>query len=241
MFDPFDDFATAGYLRNKFAEKDPEIVSVMEHEMFRAGLDAALALISRRRQISYQDFLQIHSILFGEFYPWAGQDRRTTTPRLAVSKAEVMFADPRHCHLAVEQGLRLGQRPDKMRAHFGEVMGLFAFGHPFLDGNGRTMLVVHAELCDRAGFAIAWERTDKADYLRALSAEIESPGKGILEEYLAPFVTAPLGRDRWSVAIGDLRGLDGTMAQDTIEGDVGDPQVSQKYRAFDLRRGYVAR
>lgn len=36
MFDPFKDFETAGYLRNRFAEKDPQIVQEMEHQMFRA-------------------------------------------------------------------------------------------------------------------------------------------------------------------------------------------------------------
>ena len=34
MFDPFKDFETAGYLRNKFAERDLEIVQELEHQMF---------------------------------------------------------------------------------------------------------------------------------------------------------------------------------------------------------------
>jgi fido (protein-threonine AMPylation protein) len=41
-----------------------------------------------------------------------------------------------------------------LRNRYGEkepskVMGLFAYGHPFLDGNGRTMLIIHSELCRR--------------------------------------------------------------------------------------------
>jgi fido (protein-threonine AMPylation protein) len=40
-FDPFKDFETSGYLRNKFAEKDPQIVQELEHQMFRASLDEA--------------------------------------------------------------------------------------------------------------------------------------------------------------------------------------------------------
>ena len=43
MFDPFKDFETAGYLRNKFAEKDPQIIQEMEHQMFRPGLGETIA------------------------------------------------------------------------------------------------------------------------------------------------------------------------------------------------------
>jgi len=38
VFDPFKDFETSGYLRNKFAEKDPQIVQELEHQMFRVSL-----------------------------------------------------------------------------------------------------------------------------------------------------------------------------------------------------------
>lgn len=51
---------------------------------------------------------------------------------------------------------------------------------------------MHSELCRRAGFSIDWPRTKKADYLAALTKEIESPGKDILDAYLKPFVGAAL-------------------------------------------------
>ncbi|WP_084136082.1 Fic family protein [Pollutimonas bauzanensis] len=41
-------------------------------------------------------------------------------------------------------------------------MGMFAYGHPFLDGNGRTMLVVRSELCFRANMSVDWTQTQKA-------------------------------------------------------------------------------
>ena len=34
MFDPFNDFASAGYLRNRYLEKDARIVKEIEHEIF---------------------------------------------------------------------------------------------------------------------------------------------------------------------------------------------------------------
>lgn len=238
MFDPFKDFETAGYLRNRFAEKDLQTVREMEHELFRASLDEAVAYLATKNTISYADFLQVHKILFFAFYPWAGQDRTITAQEIAVKKGEILFCHPGDARRAVEQGLRLGQVSKTMRSKPGEVMGLFAYGHPFLDGNGRTMLVVHAELCHRAGFSISWERTEKNTYLNALSQEIENPGKGVLDAYLAQFVAAPVDRKNWGTAIHSLRGLDGLSTEDRIEGDLGDSLVVEKYKEFEARRGY---
>src|SRR3954468_7897067 len=58
-------------------------------------------------------------------------------------------------------------------------MGYLAYGHPFLDGNGRTIMVIHAELARRAGFGIDWSATDKDRYLAALTQEIDTPGQGV--------------------------------------------------------------
>lgn len=237
MFDPFKDFEQAGYLRNKFQEKDPEIVRHLEHTMFRAGLDDALVFLERLEEIRYQDFLEVHKILFQEFYPWAGQDRQITAPNCSVSKAGTMFCHPRDARRGVEEGLRIGQNIESMRNKPGEVMGYFAYGHPFLDGNGRTMLLIHSELCHRAGFCVEWSRTNKNDYLRALSEEIESPSRGILDDYLRDFIAISQGRDLWNSSIHDIRGLNGEdHIPNTVDGDYTDARVAQEYRAFDMKR-----
>ena len=59
-------------------------------------------------------------------------------------------------------------------------MGYLAYGHPFLDGNGRTIMVIHTELAQRAGISIEWAATSKTEYLTALTQEIETPGRDIL-------------------------------------------------------------
>lgn len=237
MFDPFKDYDQAGYLRNRYGEKDPEIVRELEHALFRAGLDDALGYLAKRRTLAYADFLEVHRILFAAFYPWARQDRAVTTPNIAVSKADTVFSHPLDARRAVEEGLRIGQDKAALRQRPGEVMGWFAYGHPFLDGNGRTMLIIHSELCHRAGFCIEWHRTQKAGYLVALSAEIASPGKGILDAYLLPFVGTAWERHLWGGAIGDIRGLDGRSIEDTVDGEYSDVRVAQKYQAFELQRG----
>ena len=155
-FDPFGDFETRGYLRNAAQEKNAAIVRRLEHSSFTTGIDAAFAELAKKRPITYADVLNIHKILFGAFYPWAGQDRAAIAPDIAVSRGGVLFAHPQYIRNAIDHGLRLGNDPAAMRARPGEVMGYFAYGHPFLDGNGRTIMVIHAALAQRAQFSVDW-------------------------------------------------------------------------------------
>lgn len=241
MFDPFKDFETAGYLRNFEREKDLDIVKVAEHELFRANLPDAVAYLGRVKNLRYAHFLHVHRLLFQGFYPWAGQDRAITTPESAIHKGQTLFAHPLDAQRAVNEGLRLGQDASKMRMRPGEVMGLFAYGHPFLDGNGRTMLLVHAQLCQRAGFSILWQNTRKNDYLLALTGEIASPGKGILDRYLLEFIGPAQTTESWVSTVATLQGLGGTRAQDEIAGSVDDPVVLAQYQQFERQRSYQIR
>lgn len=240
-FDPFRDFATAGYLRNTKREKNLRIVKILEHQLFRTQLPQALEYLSRRRRIEYRDFLEVHRILFDALYPWAGQDRAQTLPDRAVTRGTLYFCDPDMCERAVSEGLRLGQDLRVMAERPGHVMGFFAYGHPFLDGNGRTMLLVHAELCMRAGISIDWTRTTKAEYLRALTAEIEDPNAGHLDNYLQPYVARAVTREWWLRSAADLPGLDGMIPSADSAHSYADPHIREQYRQFEKRRGYDLR
>lgn len=240
MFDPFKDFESAGYLRNAFQVKDAQQVKRIEHNLFLANLPDALAFLSSCNQITYADFAEVHRLLFSAFYPWAGTDRSATAPSIAVSKAGTLFAHPNDAQRAVTEGLRLGQIADKMRQCPGLVMGLFAYGHPFLDGNGRTMLVVHAELAFRAGFSINWTKTAKHDYLAALSEEIKRPAQGILDGYLLQFKEKRVEPDTWGKEMLSIKGLNGLNTDNQVDGDFSNPFVAEKYKAFDHDRGYQA-
>ena len=192
-FDPFEDFDTRGYLRNTKGLKDPEAVKLFEHAVFRLNVEDALAALqTTAHPLGYQDVTDTHKRLFGDVYPWAGQDREALAPLLAVGKGGRydLFAHPRDARRAVEHALRMASDPVQMRARPGEILGLLCHGHPLLDGNGRTLMTVHAELCRRAGIRIAWEDMAKADYLTALTRELEQPGRG-LDAFLAPHVRRP--------------------------------------------------
>jgi len=69
VFDPFEDFDTAGHLRNVERIKDLELVKVQEHVFFEANLEEALTFLRKiKGPIAYKHFLSVHQILFGDFY-----------------------------------------------------------------------------------------------------------------------------------------------------------------------------
>ena len=146
----------------------------------------------------------------------------------------VLFAHPEDIRKAIDYALQKGQDKAFMRRKPGEVMGYLAHGHPFLDGNGRTIMLVHAELARRAGFGIDWASTGKDDYLTALTAELEDPSKGKLDQYLKPFI-----RDDATGSVADAikaaPGLDGSNA-DAVAGRTDDPALEAQYKAQELRR-----
>lgn len=188
-FDPFGDHATRGYLRNVAGEPDTERVKRLEHRSFSANVLTALETLQSVPQLRYEHVLQTHRTLFGAVYPWAGQDRGQLAPDLAIGKAGRydLFAHPGDVRRAVEYGLDMGRNPAAMRSRPGEVLGTLAYGHPFLEGNGRSIMTLHADMARRAGFHIDWPSISKAEFLPVLTEELRKPG-GPLDRLLAPHI-----------------------------------------------------
>jgi cell filamentation protein len=238
-FDPFGDFATEGYLRNFEKEKDLAIVKRAENASFTTGLDEAFASLAKTTTLSYDDVLTTHGILFDAIYPWAGQDRTQTAPKLTIRKGPVIFANAPEIRAAVGFALRKGQDKDYMKTKPGEIMGYLAYGHPFLDGNGRTIMTIHSVLAQRAGFSIDWSATKKESYLDALTKEIENPPKGHLDAYLKPFMRDPIAYEQLATAIVQAPGLDGSVQDaelNEVLGTAEEPAVKAQYEAMLVRR-----
>jgi cell filamentation protein len=234
-FDPFGDFQTRGYLRNLVSEKDPDIVRRLEHYSFTTGIDDAFQQLAWIKNLSYEDVLGTHKILFEAVYPWAGQDRLQTAPGLAISRGTVLFARPEAIRRAVDYALRKGQDKEFMALRPGEIMGYLAYGHPFLDGNGRTIMVVHSVLAQRSGFSIDWAATSKTDYLAALTSELDDPGKGLLDDYLKPFVKSAVAPNLLAAGVAAAPGLDGN-ADNTVLGKTSEPALQARYEQQELKR-----
>jgi cell filamentation protein len=238
-FDPFGDFATEGYLRNFEKEKDLAIVKRAENASFTTGLDEAFAHLAESKVLTYGDVLKTHGILFGAVYPWAGRDRSQTAPKLTIKKGAVIFANAPEIRAAVEFALRKGQDNAYMQVKPGEIMGYLAYGHPFLDGNGRTIMTVHSVLAQRAGFSIDWSATNKDAYLDALAREIENPPKGHLDAYLKPFMGDPIAYEQLATAIVQAPGLDGSVQNaefNEVLGTTEEPTVKAQYEAMLVKR-----
>ncbi|ORM65405.1 cell filamentation protein Fic [Pantoea rodasii] len=238
IFDPFGDFETAGYLQNVLSLKDPDEVKASEHLSFELSLEEALQFLSKEKQLNYSSVLKVHEILFTGFYHWAGKDRNKLVPHLSIFKGAredkhfTVFEYPYLIQPAVEYALKLASNMVKFREKPGEVMGQLAFAHPFLDGNGRTILLFFMELSFRAGFSIDWSKTMKDDYLRALSVEIRDPGKGHLDRYLKPYIIEIHSRDEWPLIIGSIKGLDGLDKEQMNYSEIDDPQVRKHYKSY---------
>jgi cell filamentation protein len=106
----------------------------------------------------------------------------------------------------------------------GEIMGYVAFGHPFLDGNGRTILTTHVVLCDRASISVE----------AALTLESNHPGDGYLDEYLRPLIGSGLGRPRFAshIARTPAIGANPEAPPGAVEalGTFSEPAVQERYR-----------
>jgi cell filamentation protein len=238
-FDPFGDFETRGYLRNVARQKDRDIVRRMEHSAFTTALDGAFVHLSKRKALTYTDVLTTHKMLFDAVYPWAGEDRLKHAPDKAITKGDgnqkVRFADPPDIQRSIDYALKLGQDKAFMASHPGTAMGYLAFGHPFLDGNGRTIMVVHCILAQRAGISIDWASTDKTAYLTALTRELNEPDKGHLDAYLKPFVGKALSESALPASIASAPGLDG-QGEDRVLGKTDDAMIEAEYEAEKLKR-----
>lgn len=100
------------------------------------------------------------------------------------------------------------------------------------------MLLVHAELCFRAGMSIDWIRTQKEPYLQALTREIEAPSGAHLDGYLHPFIAPAVPRDHWLASVTVMPGLDGVNVQADAAADYADLDVASGYAQFERERGY---
>ena len=180
-FDPFGDRETRGYLRNRLATNDTALITRLETHAFAANVLPALDALAASRSVGYDQVLDTHRRLFSSVYPWAGQDRATLAPDIAIAKGGMsdLFAHPADVRRAAEYGLAMGLDAAKMRVNPGEVFGALAYAHPFLEGNGRTIMTVHADLARRAGFHIDWAPISKTEFLTALTAELRAPGSAL--------------------------------------------------------------
>lgn len=97
-----------------------------------------------------------------------------------------MFALPSQIRRAadyafVESTTHVANRP-------GYILGLLAHAHPFLEGNGRTIFLVHHEMLARTNRHLAWDEIPRDAFIGALTEELLQPASGAMDQFLGQFV-----------------------------------------------------
>lgn len=223
-FDPFKDFETRGYLRNHAAAKNPDVVRRLEHNAFSGNILKALKALQDAPEINLEHVQETHKLLFEDVYPWAGEDRSQNASDLNITKGAADFQLAPYVPQGVEHALNNARNYDTFKADPGKIIGELAYAHPFLEGNGRAITAVVSDLTRRAGFHIAWQETNKQEYLQALTLELDEPNKKHLTNYLKPFIReGGLGIDQQAVSLSTLPGL--SAPDNNIEGIQNKPPV----------------
>ncbi len=150
-------------LENKLGINDPvELLRQEEKiskkralEMFENG---ALFHMERGKFSSLQE---IHRLLFGDIYPFAGEIRTVN-----IAKGNFRFAPVMYLKAALEHIDAMPQ------SNFDEIVEKYVemnVAHPFREGNGRsTRIWLDLMLKKEIGMVVDWSRVDKEDYLLAM-------------------------------------------------------------------------
>jgi hypothetical protein len=78
-FDPFDDLASRGCLRNNAGLHDPTAGKEYEHRAFLAKLDQAYQSLAQIQRLTYRDVLATHKTLFEAVTPFSGSGHGAIT------------------------------------------------------------------------------------------------------------------------------------------------------------------
>lgn len=110
---------------------------------------------------TYAGLQEIHSFLFNEIYPFAGETRK-----LNIAKGNFRFASALYLEEALE---RISAMPMDT---FEEIIAKYVemnIAHPFLEGNGRsTRIWLDAMLKAKLGKVVDWQQIDRDDYMAAM-------------------------------------------------------------------------
>ena len=108
---------------------------------------------------------QIHSLLFGGLYDFAGQIRSKN-----ISKGGFQFAN---CQFFGDILPKIEAMPEGTEAEIIEKYVEMNIAHPFMEGNGRAMRIwLDMLLKRRLQKCVDWRLVDKQDYLRAMERSV---------------------------------------------------------------------
>ena len=169
----FDARLMQGTLRNRFGERDDDVLSTLEHA---AVVDRQQELMSGEVQLPHTfdaNHLQsIHQHLFQDVYDWAGEYR--TVPIFKGTPVGFADVDSGQVDRYLDDVHRLVEAApwDRLsREDFGErAAEVFAYlnqAHPFREGNGRTSKVFMEHVAELSSFTLDYDRVSPQQWNEA--------------------------------------------------------------------------
>lgn len=165
-------------LRNTLDIRDPVLLDRVEHKQTALGEEAIKSgEVAVGGKTSAQRLSSIHSTLFGEVYPWAGEYRTVN-----MQKGSHGFGDHNSMGMYMRQldgainrfdwdSASFNEKVDKL----GELHTDLNFAHPFREGNGRTSRLFMADLAGKHGVELNFDEVDKPTWNEASAATYLDP------------------------------------------------------------------
>lgn len=192
-------------LKNHFNVKDPIALQELESAHYYIQLNKPFP----PGNFDYAHLKAVHKHLFGQVYPWAGQERTVD-----ISKGNSYFGHTQFLSKALDkifnclrtdqylQGLNKSDFCIKLAHYFNEINA----AHPFREGNGRTLRLFCEHLSLNAGYELQWPNADDIEYLNASIAGFQAgdaPMIQLLEKLVLPIKQA-ISSDHQRTSYTDL-------------------------------------
>jgi len=189
-----DPYSQDGVLKNKFGEKDPKKLEILEKmSTIRGWIKLQNELIATPNlKLDAALIKKIHKNLFEDVYDWAGQYRTVN-----IVKGKTMFANALYVPAALEdlvtklnrditsKSITANNISEKLAYYYGELNMI----HPFREGNGRTQKIFIEKVADKLGYSLQLEKVDSKKLLEVTIESVNGTGRPLKKVFEEVIVT----------------------------------------------------
>lgn len=190
----YDPATGTGTLRNRFGERDPEVLQAKEYSRVSVReIELRTGAASVARSYDAEHVRGIHLHLFQDVYDWAGEYRTVNMVKPGAFRGFADVATGEIDRYLLDMS-RIVQRVSwtevDRHAFSSAIADVYAHlnqAHPFREGNGRTAKLFLEHVSEQSPFALAYDRVSKDEWNRA--AEFSRPDLGsyrVMPESVVP-------------------------------------------------------
>lgn len=189
-----DPYSQDGVLKNKFGEKDPRKLEILEkRSTIRGWIKLQNELIATPNlKLDASLIKKIHKNLFDDVYDWAGEYRTVN-----IVKGKTMFANALYVPATLEdlvtklnrditsKSITSNNVGEKLAYYYGELNMI----HPFREGNGRTQRIFIEKVADKLGYSLQLEKVDSKKLLEVTIESVNGTGRPLKKVFEEVIVT----------------------------------------------------